>query len=168
MPPGGAILWFSRPEACSAKPQPCKRVAPTLIRAHPPAKVGILIGLNTLGFVADLGLAGQLAETGIMLLMFGVGLHFSLHDLIAVRRIAVLGAIVQIVVAVLLGMSTALVWGWSLPASLVFGLCLSVASTVVLLRTLEAKGLLQSVNGQIAPGQHVNCAAPVQVAEALM
>ena len=113
---------------------------------------GILIGPATPGFVADVGLAGQLAEIGVMLLMFGVGLHFSLQDLMAVRRIAIPGAIVQILVALVLGMGTALLWGWSIWAALVFGLCLSVASTVVLLRTLEAKNLLHSVNGQIAVG----------------
>lgn len=113
---------------------------------------GIMIGPSTPGFVADVGLAMQLAEIGVMLLMFGVGLHFSISDLLAVRRIAVPGAIVQIIVAVLLGMGTASYWGWNLGASLVFGLCLSVASTVVLLRALEAKGLLKSINGQIAIG----------------
>lgn len=113
---------------------------------------GIMIGPATPGFVADVGLAAQLAEIGVMLLMFGVGLHFSLEDLMAVRRIAIPGAIVQIAVAVVLGMVTASFWGWSIGASLVFGLCLSVASTVVLLRALEAKGLLKSINGQIAVG----------------
>ncbi|MGS0754005.1 YbaL family putative K(+) efflux transporter [Roseateles sp. GG27B] len=113
---------------------------------------GVMIGPATPGFVADVGLASQLAEIGVMLLMFGVGLHFSLDDLMAVRRIAVPGAIVQITVATLLGMATAHFWGWGLGASIVFGLCLSVASTVVLLRALEAKGLLKSVNGQIAVG----------------
>ncbi len=113
---------------------------------------GIVISPATPGFVADVGLAGQLAEIGVMLLMFGVGLHFSLEDLMAVKRIAVPGAIVQIGVATLLGAGTATWWGWSLGASLVFGLCLSVASTVVLLRALEAKGLLKSINGQIAVG----------------
>jgi CPA2 family monovalent cation:H+ antiporter-2 len=113
---------------------------------------GIMIGPATPGFVADVGLAGQLAEIGVMLLMFGVGLHFSLDDLLAVRRIAVPGAIVQISVAVLLGMGTAMFWGWSLGAALVFGLSLSVASTVVLLRALEARGLLDSINGRIAVG----------------
>jgi CPA2 family monovalent cation:H+ antiporter-2 len=113
---------------------------------------GVMIGPTTPGFVADVGLASQLAEIGVMLLMFGVGLHFSLDDLMAVKRIAVPGAIVQISVATLLGMATAHFWGWGLGASLVFGLCLSVASTVVLLRALEAKGLLKSVNGQIAVG----------------
>ena len=113
---------------------------------------GILIGPATPGFVADVGLAGQLAEIGVMLLMFGVGLHFSLDDLLAVKRIAVPGAIVQILVATLLGMAAAMFWGWSAGAALVFGLCLSVASTVVLLKALESKGLLKSVNGQIAIG----------------
>ena len=113
---------------------------------------GVLIGPATPGFVADVGLASQLAEIGVMLLMFGVGLHFSLDDLLAVRRIAVPGAVVQISVAVLLGIGTALSWGWSLGGALVFGLCLSVASTVVLLRALEDRGLLASVNGQIAVG----------------
>jgi len=95
---------------------------------------GIVIGPATPGFVADVELAGQLAEIGVMLLMFGVGLHFSLEDLLAVRRIAVPGAIVQILAATALGMGTALFWGWSLGAAVVFGLALSVASTVVLLR----------------------------------
>lgn len=113
---------------------------------------GIIISPSTPGYVADLGLASQLAEIGVMLLMFGVGLHFSIHDLMAVRRIAVPGAIVQIAVAVGLGMFTASFWGWDIGASIVLGLCLSVASTVVLLRALEAKGLLKSINGQIALG----------------
>ncbi|QBK03642.1 Kef family K(+) transporter [Hylemonella gracilis] len=113
---------------------------------------GIVVGPNSPGFVADVGLAGQLAEIGVMLLMFGVGLHFSLQDLMAVRRIAVPGAIVQIAVATTLGMAVSWFWDWGLGGSLVFGLCLSVASTVVLLRALEAKNLLKSVNGQIAVG----------------
>jgi len=113
---------------------------------------GIMVGPATPGFVADVGLAGQLAEIGVMLLMFGVGLHFSLDDLMAVKRIAVPGAIVQIAVATLLGLATASLWGWGLGASVVFGLCLSVASTVVLLRALEARGILKSINGQIAVG----------------
>jgi CPA2 family monovalent cation:H+ antiporter-2 len=113
---------------------------------------GIVISPATPGFVADVGLASQLAEIGVMLLMFGVGLHFSINDLMAVRRIAVPGAIVQIAVATLLGIGLSHFWGWSLAGSLVFGLCLSVASTVVLLRALEARGLLKSINGQIAVG----------------
>ncbi len=113
---------------------------------------GVLIGPATPGYVADVGLAVQLAEIGVMLLMFGVGLHFSLDDLMAVKHIAVPGAIVQIAVATLLGAGLSWTWGWDLAASLVFGLCLSVASTVVLLRALESKGLLKSINGQIAVG----------------
>jgi len=113
---------------------------------------GILIGPATPGFVADVDLAGQLAEIGVMLLMLGVGLHFSLKDLLAVKRIAIPGALLQIAVATALGMGTAALWGWNLGASLVFGLALSVASTVVLLRALESRGVLESVNGQIAVG----------------
>lgn len=113
---------------------------------------GILIGPATPGFVADMSLAMQLAEIGVMLLMFGVGLHFSLTDLMAVKRIAIPGAIAQIVVAVSLGAAVALIWEWKLTEAILFGLCLSVASTVVLLRALEAKGILKSVTGQIAVG----------------
>lgn len=86
---------------------------------------GILISPTTPGFVADVGLAGQLAEIGVMLLMFGVGLHFSLDDLMAVRGIAVPGAIVQIAAATVLGLATAMFWGWDFGPALVFGLCLS-------------------------------------------
>ena len=113
---------------------------------------GIIIGPATPGFVADISLASQLAEIGIMLMMFGVGLHFSLDDLLAVRRIAIPGAVVQIGVATALGAVAAHFWGWSLGPALVFGMSLSVASTVVLLRALEARGVLSSVNGQIAVG----------------
>ncbi|UDG82668.1 cation:proton antiporter [Candidatus Vallotia lariciata] len=113
---------------------------------------GVLCGPGTPGFVGDLALASQLAEIGVMLLMFGVGLHFSLDDLLAVKRIAMPGAIVQIVVATALGMGTAMWWGWPMGVSLVFGLALSVASTVVLLRALEARGQLDSANGRIAIG----------------
>ncbi len=113
---------------------------------------GVLIGPATPGFVADVGLSSQLAEIGVMLLMFGVGLHFSLDDLLAVRRIALPGAIAQIGVATALGAGVATFWGWSLAAGLIFGLALSVASTVVLLRALEQQGILQSVNGRIAVG----------------
>ncbi len=113
---------------------------------------GILIGPATPGFVADLELSAQLAEIGIMLLMFGVGLHFSLEDLWAVRRIALPGAIVQITVATLFGMAVTKLWGWSLAPSLVFGLALSVASTVVLLKALEGRGMVETVNGRIAVG----------------
>ncbi|TDR40399.1 Kef-type potassium/proton antiporter (CPA2 family) [Tahibacter aquaticus] len=113
---------------------------------------GIIIGPATPGFVADVHLAGQLAEIGVMLLMFGVGLHFSLDDLLSVKRIALPGALVQISVATALGAGLAWLWGWPLAAGLVFGLALSVASTVVLLRALESRGLVESVNGRIAVG----------------
>ena len=113
---------------------------------------GIAIGPATPGFVGDLELSSQLAEIGVMLLMFGVGLHFSLDDLLAVHRIALPGAIVQIAVASLLGMAVAAMWGWNLAAGIVFGLALSVASTVVLLKALESRGVLESLNGRIAVG----------------
>lgn len=113
---------------------------------------GVAIGPATPGFVADMGLSAQLAEIGVMLLMFGVGLHFSLDDLLSVKKIAIPGAVLQILVATLMGGSFAWMWGWGLGGSIVFGLCLSVASTVVLLRALEAKGLVDSTNGRIAIG----------------
>jgi CPA2 family monovalent cation:H+ antiporter-2 len=113
---------------------------------------GIIIGPATPGFVADVGLAAQLAEIGVMLLMFGVGLHFSLDDLLAVRKVAIPGAIVQIIVSTGLGMALALFWGWTPGAAVVFGLALSVASTVVVLRALEAGQALESINGRIAVG----------------
>ena len=113
---------------------------------------GIVIGPATPGFVADTELAGQLAEIGVMLMMFGVGLHFSLDDLWNVRRIALPGAILQIAVATAMGMGLAHLWGWSIGGGLVFGLALSVASTVVLLRALEERGILDSLNGRIAVG----------------
>jgi CPA2 family monovalent cation:H+ antiporter-2 len=113
---------------------------------------GIALGPATPGFVADIGLARQLAEIGVMLLMFGVGLHFSLDDLLAVRKIAVPGAIVQMSAAAALGFGLALLWGWPPGAAVVFGLALSVASTVVVLRALEASGTVNSINGRIAVG----------------
>ena len=113
---------------------------------------GIVIGPATPGFVADIELSAQLAEIGVMLLMFGVGLHFSLNDLLAVRRIALPGAVVQITVATLLGIAITSLWGWSLASGIVFGLALSVASTVVLLKALESRGVLETVNGHIAVG----------------
>ena len=113
---------------------------------------GVLIGPATPGFVADVALSRQLAEIGVMLLMFGVGLEFSFEDLVAVRRIALPGAIVQMAVATSLGAAVALSWGWSPAAALVFGLALSVASTVVLLRALEQHNLLNTLNGRIAVG----------------
>ncbi|MFT4021750.1 MAG: cation:proton antiporter [Acinetobacter sp.] len=113
---------------------------------------GILISPNTPGVVADMQLANQLAELGVMFLMFGVGMHFSLNDLIQVRRIALPGAILQIGVATLLGIGLSMAWGWSFGSALVFGLSLSCASTVVLLKALGDRGLLDSVNGKIAVG----------------
>ena len=127
------------------------------IRLKLPALVGyllagVVIGPFTPGFVADAQIASQLAEIGVMLLMFGVGLHFSLDDLLAVRKIAVPGAVVQMTVATALGMGLAHWWGWNLGGALVFGLSLSVASTVVLLRALEERKALDSANGRIAVG----------------
>lgn len=113
---------------------------------------GIVVGPFTPGFVADAKLAHELAEIGVMLLMFGVGLHFSLADLMAVRRIAVPGAVAQIGVATLLGMGLAAALGWGLGAGLVFGLALSVASTVVLVRALQERKILESERGKIAVG----------------
>jgi len=113
---------------------------------------GVLVGPYTPGFVADGGLAVQLAEVGVILLMFGVGLHFSTSDLLAVRGIALPGAVGQIVLATLLGLGLSWLWGWSHGTGLVFGLSLSVASTVVLLKALEERNLVNSVNGRIAVG----------------
>ncbi len=113
---------------------------------------GILISPNTPGVVGDLALANQLAELGVMFLMFGVGMHFSLNDLMQVKRIALPGAILQIAVATLLGIGVSMMWGWSFGAALIFGLSLSCASTVVLLKALGDRGLLESVNGKIAVG----------------
>lgn len=116
------------------------------------AIAGIIIGPFTPGFVADPAITGQLAEIGVMLLMFGVGLHFSLADLLAVRRIAIPGAIFQIALATLLGIALTHFWGWSLGAGLVLGLSLSVASTVVLLKALEERNAVSTPNGRIAVG----------------
>lgn len=113
---------------------------------------GVLIGPYTPGFVADANLSGQLAEIGVILLMFGVGLHFSIDDLMSVRRIALPGAVAQITAATVMGALAAKAWGWSFGAGLTFGLALSVASTVVLLQALEQRGILATVNGQIAVG----------------
>ncbi|MBP6190777.1 MAG: cation:proton antiporter [Acinetobacter sp.] len=113
---------------------------------------GIIISPNTPGVVGDMALASQLAELGVMFLMFGVGMHFSLKDLLQVRRIALPGAILQIAVATLLGVAVSMLWGWSFGSALIFGLSLSCASTVVLLKALGDRGLLDSVNGKIAVG----------------
>src|SRR3954449_3901382 len=113
---------------------------------------GVAMGPFTPGLVGDKELAGQLAEIGVILLMFGVGLHFSIKDLLAVRRIAIPGALGRITVVTVLVAGAAHLWGWSFGAGLVFGLALSVASTVVLLRALEERNTLDSVNGRIAVG----------------
>ena len=113
---------------------------------------GVMVGPFTPGYVADTALATELAEIGVILLMFGVGLHFSLRDLMAVKNIAVPGAVVQISAATAMGAGLALWLGWSLAAGIIFGLALSVASTVVLLRALEARDLIQTERGRIAVG----------------
>jgi CPA2 family monovalent cation:H+ antiporter-2 len=113
---------------------------------------GIAVGPFSPGFSADAALAGQLAEIGVMLLMFGVGLHFSIPDLMAVRRIAIPGAIGQILVATALGAVLAMGWGWSFGGALVLGLSLSVASTVVLLKALEERNAVATPNGRVAVG----------------
>ncbi len=113
---------------------------------------GIAVGPYTPGFVGDQKLAAQLAEIGVILLMFGVGMHFSVRDLMAVRGIAIPGALVQIAVAVVLGAAAASTWGWQLESGIVFGLALSVASTVVLLRALEQRAAVTSLEGRIAVG----------------
>jgi CPA2 family monovalent cation:H+ antiporter-2 len=113
---------------------------------------GVVMGPFTPGFVADQNLANELAEIGIILLMFGVGLHFSLKELLSVRAIAIPGAVAQIVAATLLGMVLAWMLGWTVSAGLVFGLALSVASTVVLLRALQERRLVKTERGRIAVG----------------
>lgn len=113
---------------------------------------GILIGPWTPGFVADVELAQQLAEIGVMLLMFGVGMHFSIDDLLEVRRIALPGAIAQIAAATALGTGVALLWGWPIGHGIVLGIALSVASTVVLLRALEERNAIDTTDGRIAVG----------------
>ncbi|HHT0592127.1 TPA: cation:proton antiporter [Legionella anisa] len=127
------------------------------VRFKIPALVGYLLagvamGPYTPGLMADVEIAQELAEIGIMLLMFGVGLHFSLSDLLHVRKIAIPGAVVQMIVATILGGCTAIRWGWNYGDALIFGLSLSVASTVVLLRALEERGMLGTINGHIAVG----------------
>jgi len=113
---------------------------------------GVALGPFTPGFVADTRHASQLAEVGVILLMFGVGVHFSLGDLLAVRRIAFPGAVARIAVVTPLAAAVARLWGWSWGEGLVFGLALSVASTVVLLRALEERAALDSAVGRIAVG----------------
>jgi CPA2 family monovalent cation:H+ antiporter-2 len=113
---------------------------------------GVAVGPFTPGFVADPALAAELAEIGVILLMFGVGLHFSLRDLLSVRAIALPGALVQIAAATLFGLGLALSMGWTIGAGLVFGLALSVASTVVLMRAIQQRRLMETVRGRIAVG----------------
>lgn len=113
---------------------------------------GIVVGPFTPGFVANAGIAAQLSEIGVMLLMFGVGLHFSIGDLLAVRRIAVPGALLRIVVITALSTAVSQLWGWTVGQGVILGLALSVASTVVLLRALEERGTLDTSNGKIAVG----------------
>ena len=113
---------------------------------------GVVIGVFAPDLVANAEIAGQLAEIGVILLMFGVGLHFSVADLMAVRRVAIPGAIAQIVVATAVGTAMAMLWGWTLGAGIVLGLCLSVASTVVLLKALEERNAVQTTNGRVAVG----------------
>ena len=111
---------------------------------------GVLIGPYTPGFVGNMEISKELAEIGIMLLMFGVGLHFSLTDFLSVRRIVLPGTVLQMIVTTALGYGLAVYWKWNHGSAFIFGLSLSVASTVVLLRTLEAQGILESINGRIA------------------
>jgi monovalent cation:H+ antiporter-2, CPA2 family len=113
---------------------------------------GIAVGPFTPGFAADAHLAEQLAEIGVVLLMFGVGMHFSLRELLAVWRIAVLGAILQMAATTALGATLAVSWGWPIGAAVVFGIALSIASTVVLLRALDARGSVRTEAGEIAVG----------------
>src|ERR1700752_2173771 len=113
---------------------------------------GVLMGPFTPGFVGDQAIADQLAEIGVIIMMFGVGLHFSLDDLLSVRGIAIPGAVVKIAVATILGMVLAAVLGWDMGAGLVFGLALSVASTVVLLRALQERRLVDTERGRVAVG----------------
>jgi CPA2 family monovalent cation:H+ antiporter-2 len=113
---------------------------------------GVVVGPFTPGFVADQELANELAEIGVILLMFGVGLHFSLKDLMAVRLIALPGAIVQILAATALGLGLGLLFGWPVEGGLIFGLSLSVASTVVLLKALQERHIVQTERGRIAVG----------------
>ena len=113
---------------------------------------GVAVGPNTPGYIANPELANQMAEVGVILLMFGVGLHFHLKDLLAVRRVAVPGAMVQICVATLLGCAVTMAFGWTWQAGIVFGLAISVASTVVLLRVLADNNDLHTPAGHIAVG----------------
>ncbi|MEP6763223.1 MAG: cation:proton antiporter [Gemmatimonadaceae bacterium] len=113
---------------------------------------GVALGPHSPAFVGDVEMAGQLAEIGVVLLMFGVGLHFSPSDLMRVKRVALPGGLLQMGVATLLGVWLAKTFGWDLPAAIVFGIALSVASTVVVLRVLESRGDLDSADGRVVVG----------------
>ena len=113
---------------------------------------GIMIGPGTPGYIADADIASQLSEIGIMLLMFGVGLHFSPSELLSVKRVAVPGALIQMTVTASVGAFIAWLWGWGFAPSFIFGLCLACASTVVLLKSLEVRGELDTMGGRIAVG----------------
>ncbi len=113
---------------------------------------GVVVGPFTPGFIADSAIAKELSEIGVILLMFGVGLHFSFGDLLSVRKIAIPGAFVQIAFVTLIGMLLAWALGWNWGEGLIFGMCLSIASTVVLLRALEERRLLETQRGRIAIG----------------
>ncbi len=113
---------------------------------------GIVIGPGTPGYIADTEIASQLSEIGIMLLMFGVGLHFSPSELFSVKRVAVPGALIQMGVTTSVGAGIAWLWGWGIAPSLIFGLCLACASTVVLLKSLEVRGELDTMGGRISVG----------------
>lgn len=119
---------------------------------------GLAIGPFTPGFVGDIASVSQLAEMGVIFMLFGVGLHFSLKDLWAVRKVAIPGAVLQIVLATALGYGLTQLWGWTTAASLVVGLAISVASTVVLLRGLVDNGMLNSIHGQTAVNRHQSTA----------
>src|SRR5512141_387692 len=113
---------------------------------------GVVVGPFTPGFVAHAGLAAQLAEIGVILLMFGVGLHFHVDELLAVRRLAIPGALVQIAVATALGLLITLPAGFSVGAGIIFGIAIAVASTVVLIRVLDDAGALRTPAGHVAVG----------------
>ena len=113
---------------------------------------GVAIGPHTPGFIGNLGVAQQLSEVGVILLMFGVGLHFSVRDLLSVKSVAVPGALLQMAFTTLLGLGLASLMGWPLPAGLFFGLALSVASTVVTMRALQERRLMETDRGRVAVG----------------
>ncbi len=113
---------------------------------------GICVGPFTPGYIANQALASELADIGVVLLMFGVGLHFSVKELLAVRGLVLPGALFEVIVMTSLGIGLGVFFGWPLGAAILFGLALSVASTVVVLRTLEERRFLQSERGRVAVG----------------